>query len=211
MAGILLNDEQRRQLNDIYISIAKKYKNFSTESVVLDAPKRITFDEAKDLAELDLVAKRQKIEYDYSERVNSIIDNAIARNLMESTIVLDQLDKAHEKRMDSLDKLSNVKDKLAKKIFNDNQKLALSIEKEKATQRSKALRDMVAVKKMNLTVPFNAQTAFEDEIYNAYLAWLLQYVPTIAYQYVLGDRLFQDNLGVTKYNLLYAEMLRRVS
>ena len=206
---LFLTDNQRRQLNDIYIGIVKKYKNNATESMLLDTVPNISYEEADTLAQFELDEKRAKILRDYNDSVDNINDNASRRGLANSSLVLKQLEKAYQKKQDAIAALDNKQDKLAKKIVADNQKLLLSVEKEKAASKSRSLRDFVAVSKMKNSVPVNVQTLIDDELYSAYLGWLLQYPIATAYSYFTDNTLFIVNMGYTKWQQLQTELSGR--
>jgi len=206
MAMPKLTDEQTVQLNDIYVRIVKKFTSFATDSVFLMATSQITLEEAAQIAELELGAKRAKIIEDYNDRVAAIEANALKRGMMYSTFVLDQLDKAFVRKIDALARLESAEEKLAKKVFADNQKFGLAVEREKAVSKSRSLRDFVAASRMKNTVTYDAQTQIDEELYTAYLAWLLQFAPVHGLNLLEGNRLFVVNMGAGQYNKLVADM-----
>ena len=206
---LFLTKDQIRQLDDIYTSIVRKYRNQSTESAMLDSIPRITKEDAEALAEAELGARRDKILETYTHRVENINENAYNRGLLNSTIVLEQLDRAYAKKAADLERLDNMTERLVKKIMADNAKLSFSIEREKSISRSRALRDFVAVNKMKISVPYNAQALIEQDVYDAYLAWLLQYTPQDAYDYVNHNTIFLLNMGSTKRSELISTLNTR--
>ena len=206
-----LDEEQKHQLNEIYVTIVRKYKSNATESMYLNLPPRMTVQDAEVLAEFDLASRRSIIMENYNERVENINNNATRRGMSNSTIVLQQLERALVRKQEALERLDNIKDKLAKRIFTNNQKLALSIERQKSTSISRALRDFVAVSRMKLSVPYNTQTLIDTELYDAYLAWLLKYPPETAYAYVNHNAIFYINMGITKWQEILAELDTRAN
>ena len=205
-----LTEEQTRELNDIYARVMKKYTSSATDSINLGGTVSVTFEEALGLAGFELQARQVKILEDYAERVNAIEANAIKRGLEQSTIVIELLDKALVRKNDALARLEDVTDKLAKKIFNDNQKLALSVEREKSISKSRSLRDYIAHSRMKLTVSVAVQAQIDEELYLTYLEWLLKFEPMIGRSYLQSNPLFLYNLGATQYTRLGTEMNRRV-
>ena len=205
----ILTDEQRRQLNDIYIGIVKKYKSSATESVNLDFIPQISYEDADNLAELELGAKRDKIISDYNDLVDNINANASRRGLANSSIALKQLTNAYQKMQNALNLLDGRQEQLAKKIVSDNRKLILGFEREKAASKSRSLRDYIAVSKMKNTVVVNIQNLIDEELYSAYLEWLLQYPINIAFGYVNDNTLFLTNMGAAKWQQLLTEMTNR--
>lgn len=208
----ILTEEQRRQLNDIFTGVVKKYKVFSTESHVLDSPKRLEMDEARELAEAELTGRRNKIENTYDERVAEITANATARGMLNSSTTIELLDKAYVRKQDALERLENLCEKLAKKILADNAKIAQNIEKEKSHQRSRSLRDLIAGKNMTLKHPWTStivQNAIDDELYYAYQQWLMRFDLNTAYEYVAQNNLFFHNMGSSRRNALLSDMNNR--
>jgi hypothetical protein len=63
--------------------------------------------------------------------------------------------------------------------------------------------------KMKITVPFNTQTQIDSELFNAYLAWLLQFAPPIGLAYLQCNPVFMFNMGAVQYQRLVAEMQTR--
>jgi|GEM_PF-1798158 len=204
-----LSLDQARQLNDIYMNIVRKYRNNATESVWLDTFPRLTLQDAQALAETEVADRRNRILDTYNARVKNIEDNATARGLMDSTIVLEQLDRAYARKAESDQRLDNIEDKLVKKILADNSKLALQVEREKSISKSRSLRDFVTVSKMKLTVPYNAQTLIDNEVYDAYLAWCINYPPQLAWEYVNTNAVFLLNMTVAKRAELIATLNTR--
>jgi len=197
----VLTAEQKRQLNDIYIRIVKKYKTAASESVFLPSAKIMTLDEAKSIALLEFADKRQKIQDDYNARVDYILANAQQRGLQNSTLVIELLDKALVRKNEQLSRFNNLTDKMAKKIFNENQKIVIATEKEKTMQRTRAMRDYMQLAKMKLTVSYNEQSLIYEEVGNAHLEWLLQYTSAEATGYLTDNAAyFTACMGSTKYN-----------
>ena len=210
MAYLFINEDQRKQLNDIYSRIVKKYTVSATDTVNLSSVKTLSMPEAAQLAGDELDAARTKVLDNYVDQVAKINANAMKRGLQQSTVVISQLDKTLIKKNEALLALDVKQDKLARKIFADNQRLALSVEREKSTGKSRSLRDYIALSRMKLTVPgYNAQTLIDEELYAAYLEWLLDYTPADALNYFQSNILFYHNMGLQKYNVLLAELQRR--
>ena len=205
----ILSSEQLRQLNEIFIAIVNKYRNQTSTSVLMETVPRLTTKDAEDLADLELGDRRTKINQEYDERVENINRNAIARRMAHSTVVLTQLDKALERRTDALKRLDNQKEKLAKRIFTENQRIFLSAERERSIARSRSIRDMANVTRMRQTVPYNAQALIDEELYTSYLAWLMQYPPTLAHHYVNQNSVFFMNMGALPWVRLVEEIRRR--
>jgi len=85
----------------------------------------------------------------------------------------------------------------------DNQKLALSVRRDASTAKSRSLRDFIAFSRMKISIPFTAQTQIDDELFNEYLGWLLQFTGQDAYSIVLTNpQVFAINMGITQYNKL---------
>jgi len=204
-----LNDEQRRQLNDIYISIVKKYRSSTTATVKLDATARLTMDEAEKLAELELGERRMKIMQDYTERVENIERNATARRIMNSSVVCQMLDKAFERRVDAIARLDNQKERLAKRIHAEHQRTAIAVEREKSIQRSRSLRDFANIQRLRQTVPLNTQALIDEELFASYLAWCLQFSPPVALGYASANRIFRDNMGLNQWARLLTDLTER--
>ena len=207
-----LTKEHFRQLNDIYANIIRKYRSTTSESIMLDAIPRLTKHEAAAMAENEIAEKREKVIETYNDRIANINENAEKRGLADSSITLALLDKASQKKEDALNRLNGTKENLTKKIMADNIKLALSVEKEKSTMRSRSIRDYVAVAKMRLTVPYNIQANIDQELYDSYFAWLTQFEPADAYGICNFNAIFYLNMGGTKWmELLAALNLRKTA
>jgi len=208
-ATALLTDDQIRQLNDIYTGIVKKYTTFSNESVWLDSTPIMSREQAHSAAEFELGDRIDKIMQDYTDRVANINENALLRGMSNSSIVLQQLDRAFERKTWQLARHNGMVDKLAKRIFMENQRLALMVEKEKSMSKSRALRDFATVSRMRLTVPFTAQTQIDEEVYQSYLAWLLQYPADLAYDYANQNGIFLINMGMSRRTQLLNDLNTR--
>lgn len=204
-----LNDDQLNQVNEIFARIVKKYSSFASDTVKLAPMKQITLQTAVEQAKQEMDIKRAQILETYTERIRQINIDAAKRGLSFSSIILSQLEKAETHKNNALEKLEDQQYKLANKIFADNQKLCLSIEREKASSKSRSIRDFVAMSKMKNTVPYSPQTLIDEELYHAYLEWLLQYKPDTASSYVQSNACFAHNMTSTNYSKLLAEVKRR--
>ena len=209
MGYVLLTTDQIRHLNEIYISIVKKYRNNATHNVLIQSPPQITSEDAERLADLELGERRIKIMHTYQDRVDNINRNAIARRIVNSSVICQLLDRAYERKNDALTRLEDMKERLKKKILSENQRATLAVEREKAVTRSRSLRDFIAVSRMRISVPYNAQTLIDEELYNAYLAWAMQFPPRLANSYVNHNELFMINMGMTMWLRLIAELNNR--
>jgi len=187
----------------------RKYRNHATENVTLAQTPRITQEEAEVLAEFDLGTRRTRIVQDYNERVDNINQNAIARRIQTSSIVMQQLERAMERKLDALERLDDMKARLAKRILTDNHRVTLATERERAISRSRSLRDYVAVRRMRLSVPFNEQELINEELYTAYLAWLLQFPIDVALGIFNHNRIFLNNMGITLWTRMLGELSQR--
>lgn len=201
MAMLLLTNEQTKELNEIFAAIVKKHSSSATESIYLGTPTRISAAEAAAMAELEIGAKRIKIENDYATVVETIQENADARGLGHSTFVLLQLEKAFNKKTALLERLNDAAAKQAKRILAENQKQILMIEREKSISRSRSVRDFVAVTKLKIVQAQNVQNLIDQEVCDAYKQWLLQYDAAVAWNLMSSNALFLLNLG-SKYTQL---------
>lgn len=206
MAIILLTADQKRQLNEIYFGIVRKFSTMTSQSVMLDTMPRLTKEEAQALATDELSARQSKIDQDYINRCNDINTNAQKRGLSNSSVVIELLTAAFEKKMEAQAHLSGLLDKLTKKILGENTRLALQVEKEKSISRSRSLRDYGALMKLRLTIPFVQNDLIATETCDAYMAWLTQFTPAQAYDIANSNNLFMLNLG----NVKYAELLTKL-
>jgi phosphomevalonate kinase len=206
MAFELLNDDQVNHLNEIYAGIVRKYQTQSTESLYIETPKRLDHAEGVAIANLEVAAKYQKIENDYNDRVAEIKRNALARGILESTTVVEMLDRALTRKQEAMARLNGIADKLVKKVLNDNAKAILTAEKEKANAKSRAIRDFIAMTRMKIVTPYAEQTLIDNELYTAYRSWLLQFTPRMGYYYVRDNVVFLTNMGTVKYVALRTEM-----
>jgi len=191
---MILTTEQTRQLNEIYTSIVRKWRNNSTDIVLLDSPPMLSMDDAMRLADLELGDRKFQILSEYDQRVEDIKRNATARRIMTSPHVCKMLERALDRKLDLLSRLENQTERLAKRILGESKRNYLAFEREKANARSRSLRDYANIQRMRLTVPYNAQSLIDAEIYEAYLAWCLQFPPRDAHAMVTGNRIFGDNL-----------------
>jgi hypothetical protein len=181
--------------------IVKKYKTASSESIYLETMQRMTKEDANVLAENEIALRRQKVDDDYDVRVGNIYNMAAARGLQHSSIVVELLDRAFLRKTAAHNRLDGLVEKLAKKIFAENQKLAIATEKEKTMARTRALRDYISLQKMKVNVPYNAQDLIYEDTGNQFLEWLFQY-PSLIATGILNDNqaYFTTCMGVTKYN-----------
>ena len=169
----------------------------------------------------------------YNEQVIKINDNAAKRGMITSSVVLYQLEKAaqtHAERqtaaVNQIEELEIRRDlalakceasinekteRNAKKLWNESRKLALAAQKEQGTAQSRSYKDMLALAKLKLTIPFNAQQNMDEEVYGEYLEWLLAQVPADALDYVTNEPLFALNLSPTYYAKLLNEVTGRAS
>ena len=226
-----LNQTDINYLNEIYARAYKKHFAFST--AVGFAP--ISYTEAVEAArdELeDFYALRRgeinakaadritQITADYETRVIAINNEAAARGLLGSTVVLYQLgqalsdkqakiDRAEYDRDTALSKFETVTDAkvrtAARKMMNDNAAaMRLRITADKHTldmlYRQTSIGGFSTIEK---------QKAMDEEVYGEYLAWLLVKDPQDAFAYVDDDPLFFFNLSTVYYNKLKTEMQTR--
>jgi hypothetical protein len=99
----------------------------------------------------------------------------------------------------------SVRDALAKKIYADNKRV-------ESASKARSLRDFVAFSNMKLRVPTNVQQLIEQEVYDAYFEWLLQFTPQDAYAYVNDNAIFYTNMGMAKFQELVSVLnIRRVT
>jgi len=193
----------------MYSAIVRKYTTYTTDAVAPLQTQGITLDEAAQLAQFETAVKRDKVLQDYIDRVAAINENAQKRRMTNSSIVLEQLDRAMVKKQDALARLDGIQEKLAKKILMDNQKLALSVEKEKSYSKSRSVRDFIAFSRMRISVPFNSQTQIDEELYNAYFGWLTQFPTEDAYNMAQTNVLFLHNMGPAQYSRLLVTLNNR--
>jgi len=212
MSALYLTQTQIKQLNDIYMGIVRKYTNYSTESIALSGVLPLTQSDCTAMAEDQTAGKRTKVLNDYADRVMQINTNAAKRGLSQSSVVIALLDKALTQKNDALAQLDAAVDKLAAKILSDNQKLICSIEREKSTGKSRSLRDYIAMSRLNITasVP-TAQSLIDEDLYNAYLEWLLQFTPADALSYLQNNAVFYQNCSTANYQKLLTEITRRAA
>ena len=172
---MILNQQQIQELNDIYTRILKKYSTHASDAPSLPSIQNITIEQAEDRARFDATERRDKIITNYNEQAKAININASRRGLVNSSIVIAQLAKVMERRDGLLDRLEERIQKQALKLFTDAQRLSLTIARENSMQRSRSMRDFIAMSRAKFSVPFNATALIEEEVYHAYFAWLLQF------------------------------------
>ena len=122
----------------------------------------------------------------YDERVKEIMARAGARK--RHAAVLKQLDRA----------------------MTDFYRELCDQDKERSRQLSRSYRDLQAFLRVRLVSPVAAQTLVDEEVYAAYVQFLLKFPPGVAFEYVNNERLFKLNLSPSFFTRLYAEMQRRV-
>jgi hypothetical protein len=173
---------------------------------MLDTMPRLTMDEARALATDELAARQSKITDAYNARCLDITTNAQKRGMNNSTVVIELLSAAFEKKIEEQARLNGLLDKLAKKILQENTRLALQVEKEKSASRSRSLRDYGTLMKLRLTIPYVTADLISQETHDAYMAWLMQFPPNDAYDIAISNALFTQNLSPLKY----AELLTKL-
>jgi len=176
-------------------------------------------------------AKLERIRDQYELRVAAINTDAGRRGMLNSTVVLDQLDRARDARdaaedavhgeiafIESrkaldMERVSLQHDArvsaLAKRLMVESSRQALAAAREKAVQKRHNLRDFMSMQQMRLTIPVNVAQIVLQEIYDEYVAWLVRQSPARAFALVDYDPLFYWNLGMAHWLRLFDEFWRR--
>ena len=189
-----LNDEDRKLLNDIYARAYKKYNTGSTEG--------LEFSLLAQAESYDAHKRVERVCQRYDEQVARINANAAKRGMLSSTVVLEQLDRALERCNTEVSAIEN-------KLFIENRKFSLAIEKERSAAASRGFRNMLELVKARATATVDSQTFIDEEVYAEYFAWLGGQDRMDAVAYVQNDPLFVFNLSSTYYNKLLQEMKNR--
>jgi len=95
-----------------------------------------------------------------------------------------------------------VYDALVRKIYQD-------AKRSEAATRSRSMRDFDSRGNFLIKEGIMPQSAIDNELYDAYMGWLLQYPATDAYNYLVDNPLFLANMGDTKFTQLKTVMNAR--
>lgn len=205
-----LSEKDKKYLNDIY---AKAYKKYFAWTAPVPGGKPLSYAEAlvaaREELEVFYATRRTEIFAKHEARILGINTEANKRGLINSTIVLQQIERAKHERDIALSKFETVTDAkvriAARKIMTDE----LGQTRLLAQSDRDALKFALELSKVGGISVADLQKAFDEEIYAEYLQFLLALSPEIALAYVNNDPLFFYNLSATYFNKLKAEMDKR--
>ncbi|MCL2755928.1 MAG: hypothetical protein FWE45_02635 [Firmicutes bacterium] len=251
-----LTDKERVEINLIMARTYRKYNVGGTDVPdLVEIPRPLTWEQAKQQAieeaeRLNVIRidrindeqskrrerqllRKQRINEQYKARIARINTDAGRRGILNSTIVLNQLERAHIAKQEAetaindeiefievtrnsrIDQQNTTFEQraeaLARRIHIDSVRINVQAIREKAVQRSRAFRDLIHLSQVRLTTPINTQTMIDQEIYDEYVTFLVKQLPRRAVSLVSNDPVFFFNLPHTMWLRLYNEFNRRVS
>ena len=177
-------------------------------------------------------ARLVRIEKQYKDRIAKINTDAGRRGMLSSTVVLDQVDRAWLARIQAedavqseidfinsrlamdLEKLAHTSAQrvgvLAKRLRNESVRESLAVVREKNASASRSFKDFLNLQSARLTMPINAQSFIQQEIYDEYVSFLMTQTHQRAYRLIDYDPLFHFNLTLQQWISLFTEFSRRV-
>jgi len=251
-----LTDAERVELNLIMARAFLKFNVSGTDVTdLLEIPRILNDREADILARKELeelhntridrindeqdkrrerqILRKLKIGEQYKTRVARINTDAERRGMLNSTIVLNQLNVAESARNDAISAIDAEIDfieatrtsridklvasfeqrltALSKRLQTDSVRINLATIREKGIQKSRSYRDWSQYERLRLVSPISVQNMINQEIYDRYVIFLSKQSPTRAAALVDHDPLFFFNLPQQLWTRLFNEFNRRVA